>query len=126
MKGKHVAWLAAGTLIALAALGAQAQGSAPADSAATSATSAPAAPGNPPMTAKETRVANRKLQRAVINALVRTKGVSVSNITVRANNGAVTLEGAVPEQSQIELATRAAATVPGVTSVKSALTLSTF
>jgi hyperosmotically inducible periplasmic protein len=120
MIGKHVARMAAGTLIALNALGVQAQSSAPADSAAT------AASGNPPMTARETRVANRKLQRAVINALVRTKGVSVSNITVRANNGAVTLEGAVPEQSQIELATRAAATVPGVTSVKSALTLSTF
>jgi hyperosmotically inducible periplasmic protein len=120
---KHVARMAAGTLIALTALGVQAQSSAPADSAATSAASAPA---NPPMTARETRIANRKLQRAVINALVRTKGVSVSNITVRANNGAVTLEGAVPEQSQIELATRAAATVPGVTSVKSSLTLSTF
>ena len=116
----QVARVAAGALIALAALGAQAQSSAPAEPAATSA------PANPAMSAKEAKAANRKLQRAVIHVLGRTKGLSVSNITVRANSGAVTLEGAVPEQSQIELATRAAATVPGVTSVKSALTLSTF
>ena len=76
--------------------------------------------------AKAVKAANRKLRKDVIHVLARTKGLSVSNITVRADSGAVTLQGAVPEQAQIELAARAAASVPGVTSVKNALTLSTF
>jgi osmotically-inducible protein OsmY len=45
---------------------------------------------------------------------------------VRARNGVVTLEGTVPEQSQMGLATQAAEGVEGVTSVTNALTLSTL
>ncbi|REG61226.1 hypothetical protein B0G80_4064 [Paraburkholderia sp. BL6669N2] len=47
-------------------------------------------------------------------------------MTAPANNGAVTLEDTVPEQSQIELTTHAAFGVQGVISVKNALTLSTL
>ncbi|AQH04971.1 BON domain-containing protein (plasmid) [Burkholderia sp. KK1] len=75
---------------------------------------------------KATKQANRALVKEVVRALTKTKGLQSNAITVRANNGAIILEGAVPEQAQMDLATRAAASVPGVTSVKSALTLSTF
>ncbi|WP_233849949.1 BON domain-containing protein [Paraburkholderia sp. HD33-4] len=110
--------LAAGALVALASLGAQAQSSGPAAAASSTASST--------MSAKEAKAANRKLQKDVIRVLARTKGLSVTHITVRANNGAVTLEGAVPEQAQIDLATSAAKGVPGVLSVRNTLTLSTF
>jgi osmotically-inducible protein OsmY len=45
---------------------------------------------------------------------------------VRARNGAILLEGWVPEEAQVEQATRVAQGVPGVASVQNALTLSTF
>jgi len=102
-----------GALIVLASLNAYAQSSDAAAPAA--ATSAP--------TAKQTKAANRALQRKVRSALSKTKGVSVENITVRARDGDVTLEGSVPEQSQLDLATKAAQGVPGVKSVKNALTI---
>jgi osmotically-inducible protein OsmY len=102
-----------GALIVLASLNAFAQSSEAAAPAAT--TAAP--------TAKETKAANRALQRKVRGTLAKTKGVSVANITVRARNGDVTLAGSVPEQSQLELATKAAESVPGVKSVKNALTI---
>lgn len=75
---------------------------------------------------KAVKAANRALQKQVLQALTRTKGLRNSTITVRANNGAVILEGTVPEQSQVELATHAAEGVAGVSSVKNALTLSSF
>jgi osmotically-inducible protein OsmY len=103
-----------GALIVLASLNAYAQSS---DAAA-----APAAAASAP-TAKQTKAANRALQRKVRSALSKTKGVSVANITVRARGGDVTLAGSVPDQSQIELATQAAQGVAGVTSVKNALTI---
>ena len=102
-----------GALIVLASLNAYAQSSDAAAPAA--ATSAP--------TAKQTKAANRALQRKVRSALSKTKGVSVANITVRARGGDVTLAGSVPEQSQVEIATQAAQGVAGVTSVKNALTI---
>jgi len=42
---------------------------------------------------KAAKAANRALQRDVVRALSRTKGLRSSAITVRANGGAVTLEG---------------------------------
>lgn len=114
--------LAVGALVALTSLGVQAQSSAPASGGAIAASSSASSVTG----AKEAKAANRKLQKDVARALAGTKGLSVTQITVRANNGAVTLEGAVPDQSQIELATTAAKGVAGVSSVKNALTLSTF
>jgi hyperosmotically inducible protein len=103
-----------GALVVLASLNAYAQSS---EAAATAAPAA-AAP-----TTKQAKQANRALQKKVRATLARTKGLTVGNITVRARDGAVTLEGSVPEQAQIEIATNAAQGVAGVTSVKSALSI---
>ncbi|MDE1182559.1 BON domain-containing protein [Paraburkholderia sp.] len=111
MKATKAIKLVSGALIVLASLNAYAQSS---DAAAT----APA-----PTSAKATKSANRALAKNVRRALSKTKGLSVSNIVVRARSGAVTLEGSVPEQAQADLATTAAQGVSGVTSVKNALTI---
>ncbi|WP_207000419.1 BON domain-containing protein [Trinickia mobilis] len=73
--------------------------------------------------AKAMRAANRELQKKVRQALIHTKGLNASGIAVRASNGAVTLQGWVPEQSQVALAMQAANGVPGVTSVICHLTV---
>ncbi|MBB5467475.1 hyperosmotically inducible protein [Paraburkholderia sp. Clong3] len=114
MKAFSAIKMIGGALVVLASLNAYAQSS----DAAASAAPAAMAP-----TAKQTRAANRALQKKVRATLARTKGLTVGNITVRAREGAVTLEGSVPEQAQIELATNAAQGVAGVTSVKSALSI---
>lgn len=108
--------LAVGALVLMSNADVHAQNSA--------ATSTPVASGT--MDSKAMKAANRALQKQVLRALTKTKGLRNSTITVRANNGAVTLEGTVPEQSQVDLATHAAEGVAGVTSVKNALTLSSF
>jgi hyperosmotically inducible protein len=74
-------------------------------------------------TAKASKAADRALGRKVRSALAKAKGLSVSNITVRARSGAVTLQGSVPEQPQVDIATQTAQGVAGVTSVKNALTI---
>jgi hyperosmotically inducible periplasmic protein len=101
-----------GALIVLASINAYAQAS---DAAPAAATTAP--------TAKQTKAANRALSRKVRSALAKTKGLSVSNITVRARGGDVTLQGSVPQQEMVDIATQAAQGVAGVTSVKNALTI---
>jgi hyperosmotically inducible periplasmic protein len=103
-----------GALIVLASINAYAQASDAAPAAATT-TAAP--------TAKQTRAANRSLSRKVRSALAKTKGLSVSNITVRARGGDVTLQGSVPQQEMVDLATQTAQGVAGVKSVKNALTI---
>ena len=114
MKAFQAIKVIGGALIVVASINAYAQSS---DAMAASG-SMSAAP-----TAKSTKAANRALQRAVRKTLSKTKGVSVDNITVHARGGAVILEGSVPEQSQIDLATQAAQGVQGVTSVKNDLTI---
>lgn len=114
MKAFSAIKMIGGALVVLASLNAYAQ------SSEAAATAAPAASAP---TAKQTRAANRALQRKVRAALARTKGLTVGNITVRARDGAVTLAGSVPEQAQIDIATNAAQGVAGVTSVKNALTI---
>jgi hyperosmotically inducible periplasmic protein len=113
MKASQATKVISGALIVVASLNVYAQSS--------SATSAPATAAAP--NTMSTKAANRALQRTVRRALSKTKGLSVANITVRARSGAVTLEGAVPEQSQIDLATQTARAVPGVSSVNNALTV---
>ena len=110
--------LATSVLVASISMSAYAQG----DDDKTS--SAPAAAGT--SGAKTIKAANRALQKEVVRALTKTKGLRSSAITVRANQGAVTLEGTVPEESQMDLATHAAEGVAGVTSVRNMLTLSTL
>jgi hyperosmotically inducible periplasmic protein len=77
-------------------------------------------------TAQSNKAADRALRKRVLTALARTKGLRATGITVRANNGAILLEGWVPEEAQIEQATRVAQRVAGVASVQNMLTLSTF
>ena len=103
--------MVAGTIVLLSFVAARAQqGAAAASNGASPASSA-----------KQIRAADRTLQRNVRRALARTKGLDVINITVHARNGDVVLEGSVPDQSEIYLATRSAQEVPGVGSVKNAL-----
>jgi len=109
MKRSRIGQFALGALVVAMCCGVHAQGSEPA-AASEQAASA--------MSAKDAKAANRKLQKDVIRVL--------AAITVRANNGDVVLEGAVPEQSQMAIATKAAEGVPGVKSVKNMLTLSQF
>lgn len=72
------------------------------------------------------KAADRALRRRVLNALAKAKGLRASGITVRAHDGAVLIEGWVPEEAMIDQATQVAQSVPGVTSVKTTLTLSTL
>lgn len=102
-----------------AALQVHAQGSA-------SASSAPAAVPASAGAVVSSKSADRALRRRVLNALAKSKGLRASGITVRAKDGAVMLEGWVPEEAQIDQATRVAQAVPGVSAVKNTLTLSTF
>jgi hyperosmotically inducible protein len=111
MKAFQAVKVISGALIVLASLNAYAQSS---DAMAASDTTA--APS-----AKAVRSSNRALQRKVLKALARAKGLTAENITVRARGGAVTLEGRVSDQGQSDIANQTAQGVPGVTSVKNAL-----
>ena len=84
------------------------------------------APGQYPSVSKSSRAADRALRRRVLTALGKAKGLRPSGITVRATAGDVLLEGWVPEEAQIDQATRVAQSVQGVKSVRNTLTLSTF
>ena len=90
------------------------------ESAATSTQSsmAPADGGS----AKAARQANRALSKKVLRALSK-GGVNASRINVLAKGGAVVLAGSVTDPAESDKATELAKGVPGVTSVKNALTL---
>ena len=111
MKASQAIKAISGALIVVASLNAYAQSS--------DAMAAPAMTAAP--SAKSVRASNRALQRKVLKALARAKGLTADNITVRARDGAVTLEGRVSEQAQSDIATQTAQGVAGVTSVKNAL-----
>ncbi|MGF6531525.1 MULTISPECIES: BON domain-containing protein [Paraburkholderia] len=111
MKAFQVIKAISGALIVMASLNAYAQSS--------DATAAPAMSAAP--SAKATRASNRALQRKVLKALAKAKGLTAENITVRARGGVVTLEGRVSDQGQSDIATQTAQGVAGVTSVTNAL-----
>ena len=115
MKRLTAVQCAVSVLLAVTACSAMAQGSdaSAAEAAASAVTTAPSA--------KTKRAANRQLQKKIRQALLHTKGLSASGISVRARDGAVTLQGWVPDQSQVALATGAVKGVAGVTSVSSEL-----
>ena len=83
--------------------------------------SAPAAAMAAPATSA--KKVDRKLGYSVRKALSKTQGVDVSNIAVRSHGGAVTLEGTVPDQGQIDKAGEVAQGVAGVKSVSNKLTV---
>jgi hyperosmotically inducible protein len=70
------------------------------------------------------RSANYKLERDVRKALDRSK-VDSSNIRVVAKAGKVSLDGTVPDASQIELAGTSAAGVQGVSTLDNSLIVAT-
>ncbi|RKU04280.1 BON domain-containing protein [Burkholderia sp. Nafp2/4-1b] len=113
MKAVQVTKLVAGALVVFAAINAQAQ---------SSDVDVPAQPSNK-QEIKAAKNADRLLARQVRRALSKSKDVSVSHITVRAKNGAVILQGSVPEQQQVDKATQIAQTVPGATAVTNALSI---
>lgn len=104
---------AVAALAALAALDVQAQ---PADASAPAVTASAARAEQ-----RAARKADHVLERAVRKALAKDKAVDVTNVNVRARNGAVALLGSVPEQGQVEAAAQVAQGVAGVTSVSNAL-----
>ncbi|WP_250454592.1 BON domain-containing protein [Caballeronia sp. ATUFL_M2_KS44] len=117
MKATQAFKLAVGVMLIGASLQAYAQ-DASAPTGAASGTPLTAAQQN-----KASRSANRALSRKVRAALARDKSINVANVTVRAKEGAVTLQGTVPDSSQIDRATEVAQRVAGVASLKNALTV---
>jgi hyperosmotically inducible periplasmic protein len=61
-----------------------------------------------PASKKAIRAHNRKVEKVVFSALTRTKGLDTRAIVVVVKNGVVTLDGSVPDASQIQLAQDAA------------------
>ena len=118
MKAIQTFKLAAATALVAASLQVYAQDDA---ASAAPAASAPAAASQ--HESKQAKAANRALSRKVRSVLAKDKHIDVAKITVRARDGAVVLQGSVPEQSQIDRATEVAKSVQGVTSVKNALTI---
>lgn len=112
-------------LLAGGAVGVRAQGGESAGaSAAPAASVAPAAPAAPAAsTAREVRKANRALSRKVYAALAKHKEIDAGNISIVARAGAVTLNGTVTEESQIDTVVAVAKGVPGVKSVTNKLTV---
>ncbi|WP_321910630.1 MULTISPECIES: BON domain-containing protein [unclassified Paraburkholderia] len=117
MKFHRIGGCVVGALIVAASLHAHAQSSGAAPAVVASAGAS---------TPVQAKAADRALRKRVLTALGKAKGLRASGVTVRVNNGAVTLQGWVPEQAQIERAADIAQSVPGVTAVKNELTLSTF
>uniref|UniRef100_UPI003EC08D52 BON domain-containing protein n=1 Tax=Paraburkholderia terrae TaxID=311230 RepID=UPI003EC08D52 len=113
MKTKKTIALVVGILVASTSV-AYAQGGSSSDAMPSSKSASQAA---------TSKSADRALQKRVRAALAKDKGVTVSNITVRARAGAVMLQGTVPDQGEIDRAGDVAKGVAGVTSVKNSLTV---
>ena len=109
MKMTSLVRAASGVLVMVASLSVYAQAS------GTDAAAAPAA--------HATKAENSKLSKAVKRTLTKNKEIDASNIYVRARDGAIRLTGFVPENAQIQIATDAAQSVAGVTSVDNKLSV---
>ncbi|MFM0477019.1 BON domain-containing protein [Paraburkholderia strydomiana] len=70
---------------------------------------------------KAERASDRALAKKVRVALTKTKGLDISNVTVLARKGDVTLDGTVPDDRQVQLAQNGAEGVEGVSSLKNNL-----
>src|SRR5262249_2190496 len=69
-----------------------------------------------------TRAANMQLAKRVQTTLYKHKDLVSTDVHAVARSGKITLVGMAPDQAQIDLAGKLAASVPGVTSVKNNLT----
>ncbi|MFT4437748.1 BON domain-containing protein [Caballeronia sp. 15715] len=105
-------------LILAASLNAWSQSSEPSRTPADSATSATTQGSS----RSATRKANRALSKKVLRALSK-GGVDTPGINVLAKGRAITLVGHVPDASQSDTAGSIAKGVPGITTVKNALTI---
>lgn len=66
---------------------------------------------------------NWQTENAVRKAMTSTKGLDSASIRIVARDGVLTLDGTVPDQSQIPMAQNAAQSVPQVKSVSNRLTV---
>ncbi|MCX4170841.1 MULTISPECIES: BON domain-containing protein [Paraburkholderia] len=114
MKTKNTASIVIGMVIGIATVSANAQGGPGSETMSTAKSASQVA---------SSKSGDRALQKRVRAAFAKSKDVTASNITVRAHGGAVILQGTVPDQDEIESAAEVAKGVPGVTSVKNALTV---
>ncbi|MFM0221334.1 BON domain-containing protein [Paraburkholderia dipogonis] len=108
-------------VVCLLATATLAQAQSVGNASATTIASAPVVSASP-VNAKAQRAANRQLAKNVRQALARTKSLNIVNVTVRAKQGVVTLQGSMPDTGQIDQATKVASAVTGVASVKNDLT----
>lgn len=90
---------------------------------ATSATEGGTAAASGGTTAQSARRANRALRRSVYAALAKHKEIDAGSISIVAKNGVLTLNGTVPDASQIEAVEQIAKGVAGVTSLTNKLTV---
>ncbi len=104
-----------GAVIALT-INAWAQGGSAASAPAASASVASGATA--PATGKK---ADRALRRKVYAAIGKNREIKAGSISVTAKNGAVTLNGSVPDANQIPKVAEIASGVPGVVSVTNKL-----
>jgi hyperosmotically inducible periplasmic protein len=118
MKKMNRLRVALGVAIAVVSISAWAQ-----DGASTGASAGAAVSASGGMTAKGARQANRALRHKVYAALAKHKEIDAGNISITAKGGAVTINGTVPDASQIDTVAEVAKGVVGVTSVTNKLTL---
>lgn len=85
--------------------------------------SAPAAQAVASATASASKASNRALAKRVRRTLAKTSGMVLTNISVRAKDGAVTLVGSVPSAELVGQAAQVAASVDGVSSVTNRLSV---
>jgi hyperosmotically inducible periplasmic protein len=76
-----------------------------------------------PTTKKALRMENRQTARDVRKAMTAVKGLQSDKIVVIVKGNTVTLAGTVPEESQIDLAEKAAKSVPKAQTVANDLTV---
>ncbi|RFU49558.1 BON domain-containing protein [Paraburkholderia sp. DHOC27] len=91
--------------------------------AAASAPVASAVAASGDMSAPSSRKADRALRRKVYAAIAKHKEISAGDISVRAKNGVVTLNGTSADASQVDRIAEIARGVPDVTSVINKLTV---
>ena len=88
----------------------------PGDAMAASAASAALSP-------KAARQANRALQKKIYAAIAKDKAIDAGSISIKANGGAVAVNGTVTEAAQIDQVNEIVKSVAGVTSVTTKLSV---
>jgi osmotically-inducible protein OsmY len=79
------------------------------------------APEKPLRPKTKTPNVDSHLRRTIYRALKHDGGVATAAMTIRVRNGLVTLEGTVPDASQVSRATSITQSVSGVTSIENRL-----